>query len=627
MGTVVSLWDKLSNALSGVGTGRDVRSANAYTAIPKTQAEIAAAYSGSGLIRKIVQIPAQDMVREWREWSGLDGDQAAAMWDAEKRLMLRQKIRQVEILRGLGGGAIIMGLPGEPSQEAPKSVGKDGLAYLNVVSRWHLTFDRMQDDARLGGYGEPAMWTLNTTTGRQAIHPSRVIPFRADTSASLAMPSWSGADAFWGESTVAQVLEAVQDSDTARAAFAALVNKARLLRIGIPRLTETASSAGGESAISQRMAIVAMAESIHNATIYDAGDEDGKGGEEIKDATYSFAGAKDIMNALAEFVAAVSDIPATRLLGRAPEGMNSSGDSQQRDWIKKVRAMQTLDLAPCLDRIDRYLVQSAIGSVPPEAAYEFAPLDVPTEAERATTFKTIAEAADKISAGGFVPEVALNRGIQSWLVQEGVFPELEAALADLPDDERYGIEPDEDSREEVIEPSAEGEVAEEVSPLRRAANDAQPRPLYVHRKLLNSADLVKWAKAQGFQTTLPAADMHVTVLYSRNAVDPMAMGDTWTSDPDGGLTIKAGGPRALERFGEGAVVLQFASWSLESRHREMVERGASHDFPEYSPHVTLTYSAGDLDLETIRPFTGELRFGPEIFEPLDEDWKAKIEEA
>jgi hypothetical protein len=46
------------------------------------------------------------------------------------------------------------------------------------------------------------------------------------------------------------------------------------------------------------------------------------------------------------------------------------------------------------------------------------------------------------------------------------------------------------------------------------------------------------------------------------------------------------------------------------------------------PHVTLTYEApADLDLTAILPYTGELRFGPEIFAPLDEDWKSKIEEA
>jgi hypothetical protein len=159
-------------------------------------------------------------------------------------------------------------------------------------------------------------------------------------------------------------------------------------------------------------------------------------------------------------------------------------------------------------------------------------------------------------------------------------------------------------------------------------NDATPRPLYVHRKMLNAADLIAWAKAQGLESTLPAEDMHVTVLYSRQPVDPMALGNPIFAESDGGLIVKAGGPRALERFGEGATVLQFASWELSSRHADMIRAGASHDHPDYQPHITLTYEAPEgIDLDAIRPYAGELRFGPEIFAPLDPDWKSKIEEA
>lgn len=471
MGTVVNLWDGLRNALTGTGTRRDVRTASHYAARTLTQHEIAQAYSGSGLIRKIVSIPALDMVREWRDPSGLDDDQAAKLFDEEKRLAIRQKVIAAEKLRGMGGGALILGLPGIPSQPAPAG-SRGSLAFVHVVSRWHLTFDQLEDDFTRESFGEPAMWRMSTTGGQQYIHPSRVIPFRADTTASLAMPGINGPDAFWGECTVQQVLDAVQDSDMARAAFAALLNKARTLRIGVRGLYEMIA-AGQEATVSERLAIMTTAESIHNAIIFDAGDDEGKGGEKIEDATYSFQGANDIINALNEFVAAISDIPATRLLGRAPEGMNANGDSQQADWQKLVRARQTLDLAPCLDRLDRYLVPSALGLTPATYAYDFAPLGTESDKERATRFKTEAEAVQIVANMGIVPERALSRGAQSWMVAEGYLPELEAALSEIPDDERFGLAPDDG--EEVVE-NLEGEEGGELEapPLRRAANDGKP---------------------------------------------------------------------------------------------------------------------------------------------------------
>lgn len=627
--------DGLRNAITGAGTRYDARGATSYIARALTQQEIEQAYRGSGLMRKIVAIPALDMVREWRDWSGLDAKQTAKLYDEEKRLGLRQKVRQAEVLRGLGGGALILGLPGEPAQPAPANVSTNGLAYVHVVSRWHLTFERVEDDARLPGFGEPAMWRMNATGGQVAIHPSRIIAFRADTTAGLASTMSLGRsdEAFWGESTVAQVLDAVKDSDTARASFAALLHKARLTRFGIPNLSETVSMPGGQDQISARLATLAMAESIHNAAIYDSGNGGTNPGEAITDAVYNFDGAKDVINAFNEFVAAISDIPATRLLGRAPEGMNSSGESQQTDWRKKVRAMQTLELAPCLDRLDRYLVPSALGTVPPEASYDFAPLDTPGEKENAERFKLQMEAAEKLSGLAAMPERAFNRGLQSLLIEEGYLPELEVALAEIPEEERYGVEAEPDEGDETDEfgeqqrkggdPASAGAGGEglEAEPPRRAANDAAPRTLYVSRKLLNADELIAWAKAQGFETTLPASEMHVTITYSRQALDWLKVESEW-GENDGKLTVAPGGARIVEPLGDkGAIVLLFNSSALSWRHEAIKRAGASHDFDEFQPHVTITYAGGEVDLEKAEPFRGKLVFGPEIFEELDEGWK------
>lgn len=145
-----------------------------------------------------------------------------------------------------------------------------------------------------------------------------------------------------------------------------------------------------------------------------------------------------------------------------------------------------------------------------------------------------------------------------------------------------------------------------------------PRTLYVSRKLLNGEEFLRWARAQGFKTTLAATDLHVTIAYSRAKVDWMTIGEEWAADQNGGLAIPAGGPRVIEPLGpEGAVVLKFASWALARRNHEIREAGASWDWPEYQPHVTITYDATGVDLSKVEPFRGELRFGPEIFEEVD----------
>jgi hypothetical protein len=144
--------------------------------------------------------------------------------------------------------------------------------------------------------------------------------------------------------------------------------------------------------------------------------------------------------------------------------------------------------------------------------------------------------------------------------------------------------------------------------------------------VLNGAEILAWAKSQGFDTTLPADDLHVTIAYSRDPVDWMKAGEDWTGREDGGVTVKPGGARVMEQFGD-AVVLLFNSSDLSWRHVRIREAGASWDHPEYQPHVTITYQRGDVDLASIEPYRGAIELGPEIFEPLDDDWQAKLTEA
>lgn len=149
----------------------------------------------------------------------------------------------------------------------------------------------------------------------------------------------------------------------------------------------------------------------------------------------------------------------------------------------------------------------------------------------------------------------------------------------------------------------------------------EAKTLYVSRPLKNADELIEWAKAQGFKKTLPAEDMHVTVVYSKKKMD-------WFSVPDGVDHYRnkyQKGDRSVEALGE-AVVLKFESPDLSARWQEFRDAGASWDYPSYMPHVSITYDPGDVDLDTIEPFTGLLEFGPEEFTEVQTGWADDIEE-
>jgi hypothetical protein len=78
---------------------------------------------------------------------------------------------------------------------------------------------------------------------------------------------------------------------------------------------------------------------------------------------------------------------------------------------------------------------------------------------------------------------------------------------------------------------------------------------------------------------------------------------------------------------KGAVVLLFASNDLKWRHDAFKEAGASFDFDEYQPHVTITYQVpAGLDLSKVQPYTGPLKFGPELFAEVVDNWEQGVTE-
>ncbi|WP_050783435.1 anti-CBASS protein Acb1 family protein [Methylobacterium nodulans] len=313
---------------------------------------------------------------------------------------------------------------------------------------------------------------------------------------------------------------------------------------------------------------------------------------------------------------------ATRLLGQSPQGMNATGDSDTRNYYDRCAAEQKVVLTPAIARLDELLIRHALGDRPAEVWYDWRPLYQPTQKEKADAFKAVADAVNVLANAAVIPDEILARGVKGFVTESGLLPGIDAAYAEHGDAPLTEDDPQADQFGPDGQP-AEGFTGTVVPFPARQIADATPRTLYVSRKLVNGDDLLAWARSQAFSDLMPARELHVTLAYSRQPLDWMKVGQTWQGEQ---LKIDAGGPRMVERFGE-AVVLLFASSDLRWRWQEIIDAGASWDHPEYQPHVTFSWNAGDINLSRVQPYNGPLVFGPEIFEPVDENWRAKFEAA
>ncbi|ACL61740.1 anti-CBASS protein Acb1 family protein [Methylobacterium nodulans] len=615
------LIDGFKNFLSGIGTAKDKTLGNTHVFLPRTPEEIQAAYRGNWVARKIVDIVPFDMLREWRSWQA-DPKQVEAIEAAEKALSLQTKLLDaLRRARRDGGAALLIGDgAADPSQPlVPERLRRGGIRYVHVLGRYEITPGQIDMHPESPWFGEPVEWTLSgTKSGVQRIHPSRVIRL---IGAPLLEVNAQATEQGWGDSVLQAVFDAVDQATSSAAYVNAMLPEAKQDIIFVPGLSRQLATAKGTADLTKRFEYAAQMKSMVNMLLLE-GDGRSPEGEVYEQKQLSFTGLPDVVRLFLLVASAAADIPATRLLGQSPQGMNATGDSDTRNYYDRCAAEQKVVLTPAIARLDELLIRHALGDRPPEVWYEWRPLYQPTQKEKADAFKTISDAVNVLANAAVIPDEILAKGVKGFVTDSGLLPGIDVAYDEHGDTPLTEDDPQADQFGPDGQP-AEGFTGTVVPFPARQVADATPRSLYVSRKLLNGDDLLAWAGSQGFSDLMPARELHVTIAYSRQPLDWMKVGQTWQGEQ---LKIDAGGPRLIERFGE-AVVLLFASSDLRWRWQEIIDAGASWDHPEYQPHVTFSWNAGDIDLSKVQPYNGPLVFGPEIFEPIDENWRAKLEAA
>ncbi|KQV83252.1 phage portal protein [Rhizobium sp. Root1220] len=610
MGDVIQLRanDSLRSVVAGLGDPlRDKMSTASYGIQYIDDYQLAAIYKSNWLGRKIVDIPAMDAVRKGRDWQA-EQDQIELIEAEQNRLGFWQKLLEAKVKARLWGGAALFIGTGEENLMQPlqvERIAKGGIKYLTVLTRRDVTAGPIEQDVFSEFYGKPAYYEATGAQSMVRIHPSRMVVFIGAPHGDQILSM--GPSQGWGDSIIEAVYSAMKNADATAANIASLVFEANVDVFRIPEFMNSLSDPTYSQRLLDRFMLAATAKGINRALILDKE-------EEYERKTISFATLPEVMQSFLQMAAGAADIPVTRLLGQSPAGMSSTGESDMNNYYDRVSSIQQLEITPALYRFDECLIRSALGSRPPEVFYEWSPLKQMTEKEQAEIGKMNAETVKILTeAGTFTPQ-ELRTVATNQFVESGFYPGLDQAVADTDAAGEFDL-----GQEEATDEPDEQQT-------RQQANDAAPRTLYIHRDVVNAGDIKKWAKAQGFDTV--QEDLHVTIIHTRTPLDWIKVGNDieWA---DSGNTIKilAGGPRLMEQFGQ-AVVLQFASSRLTWRHEDIKRLGAKTDYPDYQPHVTITWQIPEgMDLSKVEPYRGEIILGPEIFKEVDDNWKARISEA
>jgi phage-related protein (TIGR01555 family) len=415
-------FDSLRNLISQIGNpAKSKASAWVFDPVILTQFDTEVIYGSDWLPRKIVDIVPKHATREWRTWQA---DEAEPLYEAEKALQLKSKLRKALVYDRLyGGGAILIGAQTKnPSRPLDLTkIGKGDLEYIHAFHRWELTEGDLIKDIKDPDFGKPQWYTINADSDLRdvKIHRSRFAFFVSlphSSSALLSTPS--ALTRCWGQSILEFVLRAIVRSEATNENASALMEEAKLDVIQVPNLPAQLGNREGQNRLITRFALANQLKSSNSLLLL--------GGEEKFDRKQiSFAGIPELMHAHLQIVAGASEIPLTILLGQAPAGLNATGDNDVRNFYDSVRQFQTTDLQDSLSSVDEALVRSTLGDLPEEVVYEWDPLWQMSEAEKATVSKTKMDSVQVLVNTNLFAQEELRPAVADMLIDDGLLPTLD----------------------------------------------------------------------------------------------------------------------------------------------------------------------------------------------------------
>lgn len=113
--------------------------------------------------------------------------------------------------------------------------------------------------------------------------------------------------------------------------------------------------------------------------------------------------------------------------------------------------------------------------------------------------------------------------------------------------------------------------------------------------------------------------LHCTVCYSRVWCGEKHLGDLdphWNGQFEA-HNVWSSAPKEDEDTSN-CLTLSFKCPEMHDRHHHLRRNGATHDFPDFKPHLTLSYDVGqEFEVNELPHFDGPLAFHQEYSEPIN----------
>lgn len=345
-------------------------------------------YRSHWIIRRIIDTIPEDMTRNWITLTTqMPPDQ---MHKIDKLWRTRQ-VKQ-KILHGLKWGRLYGGALGLILIEGHEDILQQPLDFdmvmpgtfkgVMIFDRWSGAYPNPElvTDINDVDFGLPRSYQVTLEDSQVLnIHHSRVIRF-----VGRELPYWEKlAELYWGASEVEVVFDEIKKRDNTSWNIAQLIFLANIRVLKMGDLGEVLATGNDKMQADLYSTIQAQNWLMSNMGIQLLSEKD-----TFETHQYTFTGLNDIYESFMLDVAGACQIPVTKLFGRAPAGMNATGESDMQNYYETVQQAQETTLGPILDKLLPIMCMSEFGAVPDDIDYMFNPIRTPND-------KDVAELVDK----------------------------------------------------------------------------------------------------------------------------------------------------------------------------------------------------------------------------------------
>ncbi len=381
-------------------------------------------YRSNWVVQNVVGIIPDDMLREGFTVSGAISPQ----YQQELDRCLRQTQLYDRINEGMRWGRLYGGAAGliliRVQEDLSKPLELETIltgtfAAQYIVDRWSGNTPGMElvSDLADPDFGLPKYYDINMADGRTvvSVHHSRIIRFVGRELPYLEKM----AEMYWGESEVEALYADVVKHDNVAANMAALTFRANVDSMEVENLDQLFSVA--PTAIQQRFWNMMQAQNVLKSNF---GMQLVNKGDSVKNTQYTFTGLQEIYDSMCLDLSGASRIPVTKLFGRAPAGLNATGESDLQNYYDYVDTLRESKLRPILEKLLPIIAMSVWGGVPEDMDIQFPPLWTPTAKEVAEIAKAKTETIIAAFQANLLDQATAQRELKKLAEETSMFDSI-----------------------------------------------------------------------------------------------------------------------------------------------------------------------------------------------------------